>query len=248
MKKDILLFDLDGTLTDPMVGITKSVQYALKHYGIIEEDLKRLIPFIGPPLRESFMKYYSFSEEQAKEGVSVYREYFSTKGIFENEEIPGIRRMLEELKIQGKSLYVATSKPEVYARRILEHFGLSDLFTFIGGADMEETRVSKGAVIRYVLEKARDLEGEKIGRTGAAGRCEERGTNKAAELEALKKRVLMVGDREHDVWGARENAVPSVAVLFGYGSLEELEEAGADRMVESVEELTRVLLMDWDEE
>ena len=104
MDKDILLFDLDGTLTDPMVGITKSVQYALRHYGIIEEDLTRLIPFIGPPLRDSFQKYYGFSKEQASVGVLVYREYFSEKGIFENKEIPGIREMLEALNAQGKKL------------------------------------------------------------------------------------------------------------------------------------------------
>lgn len=228
MKKDILLFDLDGTLTDPMVGITKSVQYALRHYGIVEEDLEKLIPFIGPPLRDSFKKFYSFSDEQASEGVQIYREYFQEKGIFENEEILGIREMLEELKEEGKLLFVATSKPEVYARRILEYFEMEHYFAFIGGADMEETRVSKGDVIRYVLE-----------RVGAMVKDEREGITKAKEI---KGQVLMIGDREHDILGAKENGIQSVGVLFGYGSREELEAAGADWIVESVEELRKVLL------
>lgn len=238
MTKDILLFDLDGTLTDPMVGITKSVQYALRHYGIIEEDLEKLVPFIGPPLRESFMKFYSFSEEQAKEGVLIYREYFSEKGIFENEEILGIREMLKELKGRGKRLFVATSKPEIYAKRILEHFSMDEYFVFIGGADLGETRVSKGDVIRYVLEESGVLR-EGIEENGNA---EGEMTRK---IEEVKRRILMVGDREHDVLGAKENGIQSVGVLFGYGSREELREAGADQIVESVEELTQVLLMDW---
>lgn len=225
MRKDILLFDLDGTLTNPMVGITKSVQYALQHYGIVEKDLEKLIPFIGPPLRESFKKFYSFSEEQASEGVKVYREYFQEKGIFENEEILGIREMLKELKAKGKRLYVATSKPEVYARQILEHFAMDHFFSFIGGADMEETRVSKGDVIRYVLERVKVMEGEEIG----------------------KKNVMMIGDREHDIFGAKENGIQSVGVLFGFGSREELEAAGADWIVESAAELTQVLQMDEEE-
>lgn len=226
MKKDILLFDLDGTLTDPMVGITKSVQYALKYYGIIEEDLSKLIPFIGPPLRDSFQKYYGFSKEQAGEGVLVYREYFSTKGIFENKEIPGIREMLEVLCANGKQLYVATSKPEVYARKILEHFSMDHFFTYIGGADMGETRSSKAAVIAYVLEQA--------------GFCA------SSQERAVRERILMVGDREHDILGAKENQIQSVGVLFGYGSRRELEEAGADQIAQDVEDLTRILLMDWD--
>ena len=263
MEKDILLFDLDGTLTDPMVGITKSVQYALRHYGIIEEDLTRLIPFIGPPLRDSFQKYYGFSKEQAGEGVLVYREYFSEKGIFENKEIPGIREMLEVLSAQGKKLYVATSKPEVYARKILEHFSLDHFFNFIGGADFEETRVNKAAVIRYVLEEAGvGGAGKKttdvIERAEGAKRTEEtegtdntertdkaERTDNAERTEPGKKRIVMIGDREHDIIGAKENGIQSVGVLFGYGSRRELKEAGADRIAETVKDLTDILRMDW---
>lgn len=224
VKKELILFDLDGTLTNPMVGITKSVQYALRHYGILEDSLEKLIPFIGPPLRESFMKYYDFSREQAEEAVFVYREYFSDKGIFENEEIPGIREMLRRLKEEEKVLMVATSKPELYARQIIEKFEMEEFFAFIGGADMGETRTGKGEVIRYVLEQN--------------GICKE---NCLEE----KKEIVMVGDREHDIFGAKENNLSSVGVLFGFGSRKELECAGADRIAADAEELTQILLMDW---
>ncbi len=228
MKKKYLLFDLDGTLTDPMVGITKSVQYALRHYGIEEPDLKKLTPFIGPPLRDSFMKYYGFPKEQASEAVWVYREYFADRGLFENEELPGIRLMLETLQKAGRTLLVATSKPEKFARQILEHFHLDPYFTFIGGADMEETRVKKEEVIRYVLEHEWDMSGI------------------ASDQQAVwKSEAVMVGDREHDIIGARINGLQSVGVLIGYGSRKELEQAGADRIAADVGELTRILLEDW---
>lgn len=217
MKKEYILFDLDGTLTDPEEGITRSVQYALNHYGIQERDRKKLIPFIGPPLRESFMKFYGFSWEQAGEAVWVYREYFARQGIFENRVISGAKEMLNELKAAGRKLYVATSKPEIYARQILEHFQMDGAFSFIGGADMEETRVKKADVIRYVLHEA-GIPDEEKGRT------------------------VMVGDREHDIEGAKENGISSVGVLVGYGSAQELEEAGADWIVQDLEELTRLLL------
>lgn len=215
MKKTYILFDLDGTLTDPMVGITKSVQHALKTYGIEEPDLEKLTPFIGPPLKDSFMKYYNFPEEQAREGIDRYREYFAVKGIFENQVYDGIPQMLQKLKDTGKCLLVATSKPEQFAKQILEHFGLDGYFDFIGGASMDEVRVKKGDVIAYVLESMG------IGDVSQA---------------------VMVGDREHDVLGARENGMDCVGVLFGYGGRQELERAGADKIAETVEKLTEVLL------
>ena len=233
MKKEIILFDLDGTLTDPMEGITKSVQYALRHYGIEEPDLEKLTPFIGPPLRDSFMKYYGFSKEQADEAVWVYREYFADKGIFENQELPGIRAMLEELKAAGKQLYVATSKPEVYARQILEHFHLDEYFAFVGGADMGETRVKKGDVIRYVLDEA-GISGRKTAGVEAAG------------TEVSLESIVMVGDREHDILGAKENGISSVGLLLGYGSREELLEAGAAQIAEDTKELEEILLGEWE--
>lgn len=215
MDKKYLLFDLDGTLTDPKEGITKSVQYALKAYGIIEEDLDKLCPFIGPPLKDSYMEFYGFNEKDAQDGVYKYREYFSVKGWMENKEYPGIDRMLDALKKSGKHLMVATSKPELFAVKILKHFGMDHYFDFIGGADMEETRVRKADVIRYVLEK-----------------------NGIEHLED----VIMIGDRKHDVQGAKEAGVECVGVLYGYGDRAELENAGADYIAETVEELSALIL------
>ena len=215
MDKKYLLFDLDGTLTDPKEGITKSVQHALKAYGIIEEDLDKLCPFIGPPLKDSYMEFYGFNEQDAQEGVYKYREYFSVKGWMENKEYPGIDKMLDALRKAGKHLMVATSKPEEFAVKILKYFGMDHYFDFIGGADMEETRVKKADVIRYVLEK-----------------------NGITDLE----KVIMVGDRKHDVIGAKEVGVESVGVLYGYGDRAELEEAGADYIAETVDDLSAILL------
>lgn len=215
MRRRYILFDLDGTLTDPGLGITKSVQYALRTYGIEEPDLTKLYPFIGPPLRDSYMKYYGFSEEQAAEAIGRYREYFTAGGMFENVVYDGIPEMLAKLKAAGAVLAVATSKPEEFAVQILKHFDLYPYFDTVGGASMDEVRVKKGEVIGYTLETM--------------------GVND-------RRQVIMVGDREHDVLGARENGLDCVGVLFGYGSKEELEEVGAYRIAETVEELTDCLL------
>ena len=149
----IILFDLDGTLTDPKEGITKSVQHALQAYGINEPDLDKLCPFIGPPLSDSFKEYYGFSEAQAREAIGYFHEYFTKQGMFENKVYPGIREMLTRLKDAGLTLAVATSKPEPFAIQILEHFDLLSYFTLVGGADMEEIRVRKGDVIAYTLDR-----------------------------------------------------------------------------------------------
>ena len=212
-KINTILFDLDGTLTDPMEGITKAVQYALKKYGIIEEDLWNLTKFIGPPLAESFEKYYGLSKEDAEKAVIVYREYFAPIGKFQNVVYDGIEEMLKTLKKQGFTIALATSKPEVFAREILEHFHLDTYFDFAGGA-LFNGRENKDEVITYVLN----------------------------ELQAEKEKVMMVGDRLHDVIGAKKNGLPCVGVLYGYGSREELEEAGVHHIVENVEELTAYLL------
>lgn len=215
MKKKYLLFDLDGTLTDPEEGITKSVQYALHGFGIEVSDRSKLTPFIGPPLKDSFMEYYDFSWEQAGEGIKKYREYFSSRGWKENKVYPGIPEMLRELKEAGYRLMVATSKPEVFAVRILDYFELSQYFELIGGADLEETRVRKGDVIRYVLEQAKIED---------------------------KESVLMVGDRKHDCIGAEEAGVECAGVLYGYGSREEMEGVKSCYLASSVEELRDFLL------
>jgi len=213
----IILFDLDGTLTDPKEGITKAVQHALRAYGIEEPDLDKLCPFIGPPLADSFMEFYGFSEKDAREAIHYFHEYFIGRGMFENRPYDGIGTMLQSLREEGFTLAVATSKPDIFAEQILEHFELRNYFKLVGGADMEEKRVKKGEVIAYTL----DLLG----------------------VDPKKTPVMMVGDRKHDVIGAKENHIPCIGVLFGYGSREELSEAGADYLAESVENLGEILQM-----
>lgn len=207
--KRYIFFDLDGTLTDPMLGITSSVQYALSKFGISVRYLKELIPFIGPPLKESFQRFYGFSDEQAEKAVAYYREYFSPKGIYENEIYAGIPQLLEDLTNAGFELAVATSKPGVYAERILKHFGIDAYFSLVAGSELDGTRVQKAEVIQYALDM--------FGITG--------------------KEVVMIGDREHDIKGAAACGVTSVGVLYGYGSRQELTEAGADHIVATVKEL-----------
>lgn len=214
MNKEYLLFDLDGTLTDPKEGITKSVQYSLRHFGIEVENLDELCCFIGPPLKDSYMEYFGFSEEQARKAIDIYREYFSEKGLYENKAYEGVLGVLQSLLKAGKKLYVASSKPEVFVRMILEHFELDSCFLFMGGADMDETRVKKADVIRYVL--------------------------KECGITDLDKTV-MIGDRKHDVLGAKETGIASVGVLYGYGSRQELTEAGADVLAETIFDLQNLL-------
>lgn len=178
----IILFDLDGTLTDPKEGITKSVQHALRAYGIDEPDLDKLCPFIGPPLSDSFQEYYGFSKAQAREAIGHFHEYFTKQGMFENKVYPGIPEMLTKLQKAGITLAVATSKPEPFAIQILEHFNLLSYFTLVGGADMEEIRVRKGDVIAYTLDRL--------------------------HTTPEQSKIIMVGDRKHDIIGAHENQLP----------------------------------------
>jgi len=204
------LFDLDGTLTDPGEGITNSVMYALRKFGIEPPERSQLYKFIGPPLSESFQKYYGFSEEEALQAVEYYREYFRPKGILENRPYDGIYETLADLKSRGKTLALATSKPEEFSITILKHFGLYPYFDFIGAATMDGSRVRKADVIAYVLEHL-----------GAADRSE----------------ILMIGDREQDVLGAAANQIACAGVLYGYGSHGELTKAGADYIVRLPAEL-----------
>ena len=213
MKYENIFFDLDGTLTDSGEGIMNSVQYALKKFGIEERDRERLRLFIGPPLIDSFIRYYGFDHDMAVKGVEYYREYFAPKGIYENRPYDGIPEMMQALKDEGKKLYLATSKPEPYATEIVRHFGLLGFLDGLYGSTMTEERTKKDEVIAYALEK-----------TGID-----------------KSEVIMVGDRNHDIIGAKVNGVFSVGVLFGYGSREELTEAGADVIVETVNDLRNIL-------
>lgn len=215
MDKKYMLFDLDGTLTDPQEGITNSVAYALEQYGIHVEDRSSLNKFIGPPLKDSFMEYYGFAEDRAEEAVWKYREYFNEDGIFENKVYPGIPQMLQRLNDQGKILIVATSKPTVYAKRILERFELSQYFADVQGSEMDGRRTKKEEVISYALEQNQITDNEQ---------------------------AVMIGDREHDIIGAKKCGLDSIGVLFGYGSREELEGCGAGQIVDTVQMLEDLLI------
>lgn len=209
-----ILFDLDGTLTDPGLGITNSVMYALEKMGYKVPPREELYKFIGPPLLDSFQVYFGMTPKQAEEAVRRYREYFSQGGLTENEVYPGIPEMLEELVKAGKHLVLATSKPEKFARIIMAHFGLDRYVRDIAGATMDPSRSKKGDVIAYALR----------------------------EFGVDPVSAVMVGDREHDVIGGRENGLPTVGVTFGYGSREELEEAGAAAVADSPAQLLEILM------
>ena len=175
-----------------------------------------LTPFVGPPLADSFQKYYNFSGKDADDAVYVFREYYDVKGWKDNAPFDGVKEMLESLRDAGLELYVATSKPEETAKRVLEYFHMTEYFKFIGGASLDEKRVNKDAVIRYVLA--------------------ENGIS-----EAERSSVIMVGDREHDVNGAKKTGLSVIGVLYGYGSREELRSAGADYLCETPEETAKLI-------
>ena len=210
-----IFFDLDGTLTDPGPGITNSVMYALEKFGVRVADRSALYPFIGPPLIDSFKMYCGFSDADARLAVQYYREYFADTGIFENSVYPGIPALLERLRGAGRRVVMATGKPEPFALRIAEHYGLSGYFDLIAGATMDESRTRKDQVIRYAIER--------------------RGISDP-------KTVLMVGDREHDVFGAARRGVDCMGVLYGYGSREELTNAGALYLAETVQDAGELIL------
>ena len=201
-----ILFDLDGTLTDPGMGITNSVIYALKKFKIDVEDRTSLYRFIGPPLKGSFEEFYGFSEEQSELAVQYYREYFKKQGMLENEVYDGIPELLKQLREKNKTLIVATSKPEPFTLEILRHFQLLDYFNFVAGATMDDTRNKKSDIIRYALESCHITD---------------------------KSTAVMIGDRKHDIIGAKENGLDSIGVLFGYGDYEELKAAGATYIAET---------------
>lgn len=201
-----LLFDLDGTLTDPGLGITNSVLYALEKFGIIPATREELYPYIGPPLTDSFQRYHGLTPEQAQQALGYYREYFADRGLYENELYPGIAELLRTLQQAGYVLIVATSKPEEFTHTILRHFQLDSYFSFVGGNTLDERRPTKAAVIAYIRERFPDITGEN---------------------------TLMIGDRCYDIEGAHDCGLPAVGVLYGYGSRQELEAAGADELVQT---------------
>ncbi len=207
----VILFDLDGTLTDSGEGITKCAQLALDHFGIHIEDRTQLRCFVGPPLRESFPKF-GVPEDRVEEAITVFRSRYLTVGKFENVPYPGIENLLRTLKAQGHRLYVATSKPESTAVEILDKFALSPYFTRICGASMDSGRDSKEAVIAYLLE-----------------------------LEGREQKTMMVGDTAFDVVGAAAHGIPTIGVSWGYGDVDEMRKAGACAIAHSPEELETLL-------
>lgn len=210
---EMVMFDLDGTLTDPKIGITKSVQYALSKFNILEDNLDNLDPFIGPPLLESFQRYYSFEESKARQAIEFYRKYFVKFGVYENVIYAGIPELLMQL-YSRKELIVATSKPTLFAERILKHFEIHKYFTLIVGSNLDGTRSLKAEIIKYTLSERQDVPAQNS---------------------------IMIGDREHDIIGAQENGIHSIAVTYGYGSVEELQKANPTYWANSVGDL-QVLL------
>lgn len=213
--KHYILFDLDGTLTDPGPGITNCVAYALEKFGVHPAGREELYPYIGPPLVPSFQQYHGLTAEQAEQALLYYRERFSDVGLFENEVYPGIPELLGALRDRGVTLIVATSKPEEFTNRILQRFDLAKYFDFVGGNTLEETRPTKASVISYIIENYPDISSETS---------------------------VMVGDRKYDVEGAHACGIPAVGVLYGYGDRAELERAEVDFTVETVTDLAAFLL------
>jgi len=218
MMKTLCLFDLDGTLTDSKTGILNSAEYALKAVGIKTSAYSgNLDKLIGPPIRDAFRLIHPFTDAEVEEVVRKYREYFATKGLLENEVYPGIMDMLSKLDSQGINMAIATSKATVYAVRIAEHFGFAKYFDVIMGSELDGSRSRKSEVIQAVLDNLISAE-----------------------------KIIMIGDREHDIIGAKETGVASVGVTWGYGTRQELEAAGAINIVDSAEELYTTILKEID--
>lgn len=210
-----ILFDLDGTLTNPAVGITNSIMYALRKLGEKVPPREELYSFIGPPLVDNFEAVFGFSKEKARLAVDCYREYFSVTGLFENEVYEGIEPLLKKLKEDGRKIFLATSKPEEFATQILEHFSLLQYFDFVAGNTLKEDRSKKEDVLKYILKKHPEINGEN---------------------------AVMVGDRKYDVLGAGEVNLNCIGVLYGFGDEKEMRECGAFITAKTVTELENILM------
>jgi phosphoglycolate phosphatase len=213
---EIVLFDLDGTLTDAAPGIVNGMRIVFDRFDIEQPDNATMRTYLGPPLAVTWREHYNFTDEQVTQALAIYREYYHDVGMFENEVFDGIPELLQQLNDDGITLATATSKPDFSATRIIEHFGLRDHFTFIGAANLEGTRDSKALVIEHTLDQLK--------------------------ASARTHRILMVGDRHHDVHGAKEHGIDTIGVLWGYGDAEELTEAGAVALVQDPQALHAELL------
>ncbi len=210
-----ILFDLDGTLIDSEQGITESAAYALGKFGITVRDHKELLPFIGPPLLQSFSIFYGFDAEKSVEAVAYYREYFGKVGVYQNRIYDGIESLLRKLKEEGKTLLLATSKYEYYAIQILEQLNLMQYFTFVAGSLKDGGRGTKAEVIAYVLEQ-----------------------QKIADFSE----AIMIGDRKHDIEGAQTVGIHSIGVLYGFGDREELSSQGATYLAANTDEIYQIVI------
>lgn len=211
----VIIFDLDGTLSNSKEGITKSVQYALDKLGVIEDDLESLKHFIGPPLKEEFMRTYGFSDEEAAKGTAYYRERYVPTGIYETNIYPGTEKMLEKLKRAGKYIAMATSKPQQMAEEVIRYLHIDNYFDAVMGADMNGPRQSKQAVLEALFDKI--------------------------EIKD-KKQCIMIGDTCFDVDGAEKAGIKCIGVSYGFGSSEEMLKHGAIAIAEDTKELTEILL------
>lgn len=214
-KFNFILFDLDGTLSDPKIGITKSVQFALDRMGIRIDNLDELDSFIGPPLQQSFSEYYSFDEAQTRKAITHYRERFSDVGMYENTLYDHIPTLLQELKEHGHTLIVATSKPTVFAEEILKYFNIHHHFDLVVGSNLDGTRTAKTEIIQYILDFYEQHSSEAF---------------------------IMIGDRKHDIIGAHNTGIDSIGVTYGYGSEEEIKQINPTYQVSTVLELKKLLL------
>jgi phosphoglycolate phosphatase len=214
MKYDAILFDLDGTLTDTVLGVTNSIKYALSKFGISEDNHETLVSFIGAPLFLAFQEQYSLSEEEARQAIAFYREYYSETGIYETTVYQGIPALLERLKNSGKRLIVATLKPTYFAEKVLEEYGLREYFDFVFGPDLKSENLTKTDIIGTALREVSEIP---------------------------KENIVMVGDRFHDIAGADKNGIDSIAVSYGFGTAEELQQARPTHTVASAQELQELL-------
>ena len=210
-----VFFDLDGTITDSREGIINGFVHALEHFGIKVEDRKYLERFIGPSLAESFRNEYGFNEEQVIQAIAKYREYYSVIGLKESILYDGIKELIIELTKNNKTVILATAKPQVFSEKILENYGIKQYFKFVSGATLDGSRGKKGDIIRYAIENIGPVNIDEC---------------------------IMIGDRYHDIQGAKENNMKSIGVTYGFGSEEELKEAGADYIAHNAEELRNILL------
>ncbi|WP_088070984.1 HAD family hydrolase [Gottfriedia luciferensis] len=212
-----ILFDLDGTLTNPKEGIVNSINYALQKMNKPKLQESELLNFIGPPIQQSFSEICQLNEKEVEIAVRFYREYFSKNGMIENNVYEGIPELLEELNLNGKRLFVATSKPTIFAKQIISHFQLDHFFVEIVGSELDGTRINKAEIIDYLF---------------------------LGENDCVKESTVMIGDRFHDMIGAKLNNIDSIGVTYGYGSEDELINSGANALANSVDHLKRMLLLD----